>query len=85
MIQHVTLVHDNKTGEYSTPAFVNHLQEAIRNFEVGCKTSGSLLSMFPDFELRHVADFNTESAEFTPVLDLTVLCSSKDFCKEDVK
>lgn len=71
MIYKVYSVFDIVTGEYLSPVLHKSDDEAIRSFDSSIQTSfarreGMLFSHKDDFELRYIADFDSEIGLLTP-------------------
>lgn len=65
----VVAVRDSAALAFGTPVFVAALGQALRSFgdEINRKPAEGDLAKHPDdFELWHVADYDTETASFSP-------------------
>ncbi|WNK14360.1 MAG: nonstructural protein [Microvirus sp.] len=69
MIYKVLSIRDRAADLFSQPMFFGSIGSAVRSFsdEVQKKAENNNLNKHPeDFDLYHIADYNDETAEFTP-------------------
>ena len=79
MIVRVHALYDKVSGEFLSPTFESVSGVAVRSFRHAVMSGTSVISSHADdFELYHIADFDTKSADFTPVhpIELVVRGSS---------
>lgn len=82
MIHGVYCVRDVKTG-FMTPTIDMNDQSAARNFIHAVRNADGILRSFSqDFDLYHIADFDSESGTLMPITPIQFVASGKDAIQE---
>lgn len=78
MIYHLYAIRDVKTG-FMTPVMEVNDAAAIRNFYHSVQNSEGILYTFAqDFTLFRIADFDSETAQVTPVVPIVQVAAGSD-------
>ncbi|UPW40959.1 nonstructural protein [Sigmofec virus UA08Rod_5936] len=82
MIYGLYAVRDVKTG-FMTPTMDVNDQTAVRNFFHAVRNSeGILFSYAQDFDLYHIADFDSDSGAVTPLVPVVFVAHGSDALAE---